>query len=71
MFQKRLGMHIGKLKENIAYCIHVQFFVFLLTAAVFDKFGGEKEQNEQLWTKLTININDKIRGLKNGKYKKQ
>ncbi|XP_063401151.1 uncharacterized protein LOC143051076 [Mytilus galloprovincialis] len=41
-----------------------------IRSAVFDKFGGEKEQNEQLWTKLTININDKIRGLKNGKYKK-
>lgn len=48
------------------------YSVFHLTGAVFEKAGeSNKEEKEELWKKLTVRINDKIRGLKNGKYKKQ
>ncbi|CAG2236739.1 unnamed protein product [Mytilus edulis] len=43
-----------------------------IRCAVFEKAGeSSKEEKEELWKKLTVRINNKIRGLKNGKYKKQ
>ncbi|CAC5390814.1 unnamed protein product [Mytilus coruscus] len=44
-----------------------------IRSAVFDAFNINKSdaENEEAWKKITVSMNDKIRGLRNGKYKRQ